>query len=456
MNKHLLKLAAAIVCLFFAFGIDARPSVEEVTANPSNAVIAEDWGTAITDTMESYLREDSVGNFRGWQLGRYENNPSGGYIGWGESMIQTDPTDVRYGRARTAAFSAAYTSAMADFARTMSVSIGAETVNRSFMDEQGASRIEAETTDSLMKAMADRVSSMSIAALDRGLERLGADPEALPRYSRDEKRLLAENLLARRVVTEAAARIRGVRTLATFEDDRHVGVLIIHHPRLEHLANRVLRGAAASPKSGDLSAIRASIDELSATDLMFQHGVRVIPDSDGIPVILSFGQSSPAVSNADSDRRIRMGISNSRSVAEAQADAAIAEFLNSTVFAAQEFDAAASEFEHIERVGRSLVRTEGAEFFEDLNNMIRQTAQAEVSGITTIRRWQSNHPDLGHLYVGAVRMWTPSQNFEYSGQLRRQSLEEAIQEGKVLDEEEQDESVESRVRQSKDLMDNDW
>lgn len=451
--KHLFILALASTLSMAAV---ASESVEEVTSNPSNAVMAEDWGTAITDTMEQYLREDAAGNPRGWQLGRHENNPSGGYIGWGEAPIQTDPSDERYGRARNAAYAVAYSNAVAEFARTMSVDIGVETVNRTFSDEAGAARIEAQSTTSLLEALADRVSTLSVAALDRGLEQLGADPDKLPEYSREEKHLLAENLLARTVVTEAAARIRGIRTLATFEDERNVGMLIVHHPRLERLADRILSGAAASPKSGDVDAIRAKIEDLSDTDLIFQQGIRIIPDSEGIPVLLSFGQSSPAVTNADSDRRIRMAISQSRRVAEAQADGAIAEFLNSTVFAATELSTAASEYRFVERAGRSLVQSEGAQFFEDINTMIRQTARAEISGVTTIRRWQANHPDTGHLYVGLVRMWTPAQNFEYGARLRSDFLAGEEEGDEAGEADPADAEREKKVRQSKDLLDPDW
>lgn len=454
VSMNIVRLSILFfVTVFAAVPAAAGESVEEVTGNPSNAVMADDWGTAISAKMEEYLRQDADGNARGWQLGRHESNPSGGYIGWGEAAIQTDPADPAYGRARNAAYSMASTNAMAEFARTMSVDIGVETVNQSFSDESGAGRIEARTTDSLLKALDDRMSTLSVAALDRALEELGADPGQLPDYSLEEKHLLAENLLSRTIVTETAARIRGVRTLATFEDEGNVGVLIIHHARLERLADRILSGAAASPKGGDASGIRAKVDALSDTDLVFQQGVRILTDSEGMPVVLSFGQSSPAVTNADSDRRIRLAISRSRQVAEAQADGAIAEFLNSTVFAASEVNTLASEYQYVERAGRSLVRDEGAEFFEDINNMIRQTARAEISGVTTIRRWQENHPDTGHLYVGLVRMWTPAQDFEFSGQVRASVPDSADME----DSETPAEKVERerKVRQSKDLSDGD-
>ncbi|MDZ7790349.1 MAG: hypothetical protein U5L08_07650 [Xanthomonadales bacterium] len=245
-----------------------------------------------------------------------------------------------------------------------------------------------------------------------------------------------------------------MRTLSSFEDRDDAGVLIIHHPRLEQIADRLMADAAASPKSGDVEPILSKVDALSETDLIFQFGVRVIPDSEGIPVILSFGQSSPAVTNSDSDRSIRMAVTSSRTVAEARADAAIAEFVNSTVFAANKPVVVGGEEIGIEMDGRQSTRYESAEFFEDANSMISQTARAEIAGVTTIRRWQANHPDTGHLYVGVVRMWTPSQNYEYGGRLPDAPPSEdasADEDGSAEDEE-----VSDKIRQSKDLMDGDW
>jgi len=460
MSRAISLAAFMAVLLLSATSAAAEDSVERLTSNPSNAVLAEDWGTSIMDDIEEYLQSDDSGNHRGWQLGLHENNPGGGYIGSGQAMIQADPADIRYGRARAAAYYTAYTNAVADFARALSASIATETVNRSFRDELGADLLaqDAKSTDNLLKALRDRMSTMSVAVLDRGLKTLGADPEELPAYSRNEKRLMAQNMLARTVIVETARKIRGVRVLATFEDNNEIGVLIVHHPRLEHLANKIVSGRAAGPKSGNVDAIRKQIEDLESEELILQHGIRVIADSEGIPVILSFGQSSPAVNQSDSDRRIRMAISQSRQVAEMQADGAIAEFVNSTVFASSELDELAIDSQHAEQVGRQVLYQESSSFYEDLNTMIRQAARAEVSGVTTIRRWQANSPHTGHLYTGVVRMWTPAQSFNFSGQPRDSGISAGAASAQT--EESGDKKAEKRdrgqVRKSRDLLEGDW
>ncbi|MDZ7790350.1 MAG: hypothetical protein U5L08_07655 [Xanthomonadales bacterium] len=181
----------------------AQETVEEVTGNPSNAVMAADVGSGVTGSMEDYLQN------KGWRLGRYDSNPSGGYIGWGRAPIRTTPSDKRYGRARTIAYTEAYTNAMAEFAGAMSKEILSDTMVTVFSDEQGASRIQAQSTDSLFRALSDRLSELSIAALDRGLERLGADPQRLRQYSRREKQIVSEQLVTRKMQIESAARLRG-------------------------------------------------------------------------------------------------------------------------------------------------------------------------------------------------------------------------------------------------------
>lgn len=458
MKNSISWLAIALLALY-ALCVQAGQTPEEVTSNPSNAVMAEDFGTEINEAMEDYLAQGSDGDRRGWRLGMHGENPGGGYIGWGEAMIQTDPSDVQYGRARIAAYSTAYINAMGDFARTMSNRIAVDTFSSSFADESSLEQLETERTDSLLRALADRASNLSVAALDKGLELLGEDPAEIPRYSRSEKVLLAEQLLEREVVRRTSARLRGVRTLATFEDPGNIGVLILHHPRLEQMAGRILRGAAASRESSSVDSVLAGIDSLSEQELIFQHGLRVIPDDDGNPVLVAFGQSSPAVSADDSQRRIRMAVSQSRQVAESQADAAIAEFLDSSIFAESVASMSASEFQMAESVGRSMVLSEGASFYENLNSMIRQTARAEMTGVTTVRRWQANHPDTGHLYIGHVRLWTPSQAFQYDVEARVAALRAEAEEaaaGKEGEEAEQEAvEQETRVRQSLDVFEED-
>ena len=108
MSRVMSLAAFMAVLLLSVTSATAEDSVEKLTSNPSNAVLAEDWGTSIMDDIEGYLQSDDSGNHRGWQLGLHESNPGGGYIGSGQAMIQADPADIRYGRARAAAYYTAW------------------------------------------------------------------------------------------------------------------------------------------------------------------------------------------------------------------------------------------------------------------------------------------------------------------------------------------------------------
>lgn len=449
VTKFSMAIAAVSAVLMMTSAIAESPTAEEVTANPANAVMVGDLGEDLWEKVEAYLQADENGAERDWQLGTNVSNPSGGYIGWGQAPIRMDVSDERYGQARILAYFEAYSNAMGEFARTGLIDSGVETVNSSLRPQRQVDRMDVDSTDDFRKALAERIQTMAVAALDRGLERLGADSSALQSLDISEKRRLAEELVTRSMVVDAAARMRGVRTIATFENGRDVGVLILHSSRLERLAERILSGAAASPKSGDLTDVREKIQGLTDTDLLFQHGVRVLPDSEGIPIVLAFGQSSPAVTNGDSDRTIRMEVSQSRQIADAYADAAITEFLNSTVFAGRAVDVGVADFIDVEVSQGAMVRSQGSELFTDLNTVIRQAAQASISGVQTIRRWEANHPDTGHLYLGVVRMWTPSQHFQYSADGDTDSESSADQD-LVQDE------VDVKVRQSKDINETDW
>lgn len=431
------------VVLGMAWNVSVAESVVSVTNNPSNAVSADEWGSPVRDVMGDYINE------RGWNLGIHPQNPSGAYLGFGEAFIQTEPSDVRYGRARIAAVTTATVNAIGEFAFTLSRDIAVDTYVETFRDEAAIRELEVTTTDSLLRALRDRVSTLSVAALDEALKRMGADPGRLPDYSRSEKVAIAHDLLQRDIVRRASAAINGVRVVATFEDADAVGVLVIHHRQLEQLASDIIRKDFQGRDQSNLQEILDVINnQYTSEDLVFQHGVRVIHDDAGVPAIISYGMSSPAVAASDSQRRIRMAVSQSRQVADVQADAGIAEFLNSAVFAESAASITAAEFESAQAINRGLEYSSGAVFYEDIRSMIRQQARAEITGVTTVRRWQENHPETGHLYVGVVKLWTPSQHFQYSPPTFQNEDDGSVQ----AEEPERQDELRTRARSSTELF----
>lgn len=449
MKSTYLCLACLLMIIVAGHAVPASPSIDDLTANPANAVMVSELGDGVWGAARNYLERDADGQLRNWKLGTDSSNPEGGYIGWGEAPIRLAPPDKRFGRARIAAFYEAYSLALSEFGRTQAFASGVKTANTSFRGEQDFGRLDPATTDNVVKAIGERLEAITVSALDRGLERLGADPSVFPSLSVGEKRRLAEEMIARNMVIEAASRVKGVRVLATFEDENNVGVLIIHHSRLEQLADQIVKGVSSSPGLSDLGEIRARVDELSETDLIFQHGIRVLIDSDGAPVVLAFGQSSPAVSRSDSDRSIRMAISQSSQVAEAQADAALTEFVGMTMFDAREAVLSGGDFQTAKAVRGVVTLHEGAEFYEDLNSLVEQTSETTLSGVQTIRRWRANHPDTGHLYVGVVRVWRAGDPLEYhASAAETHEVRGREQSGST--------PVDGPIRQSPDLGVNEW
>lgn len=382
-------------------------------ASPENIFpSAEDVsGSGILQDRDAYLSN------RGWALGHHEDNPGGSYIGWGSADIAVAPESADYGSARIMAVDAAVAEAMGQFALSEGLEAQAEVVRRVIQDPDALQRAQAQSGQNYAKAVFDRVTNLTTAQLDQALEELGVDPARHANLDYSERVTLAEDSIQRGVARQAFQSFRGVRLLKTFEEEGAVGALVIHNPRFAELAQRITSGDLVAIGDGVSSdAVDQIVNELSADELLFMHGLRLLKDAAGNPVIVSFGQASPAVTRADGDMAINMAVTASQRSAELNADRGIADFLGSHVEVDDESLAQAVALQEGSLGGNGNARiTNSARFIENLNSTIRQSSEVELAGITNVRSWRTNHPDTGHLYVGTVKMWSPASAAAFTG-----------------------------------------
>ena len=391
-------------------------NADAATAAPENIFPSADElsGSGILEDRDDYLAE------RGWTLGYNDSNPSGSYIGWGTANIAVSPESSDYGGARGLAVDAAVAEAMGQFALSEGLEAQAEVVRRVVQDPNALQRAQREAGQGYAKAIFDRVANLTTAQLDRALEELGVDPARHAELDFSEKVTLAQDSVQRGVAREAFESFRGVRLLKTFEEESAVGALVIHNSRFAELAQRITDGDLVAIGDGVSSdAVNQIATELSSEELLFMHGVRLLRDAEGNPVIVSFGQASPAVTRSDSDMAINMAVTASQRSAELNADRGIADFLGSQVEVDDESlaTAAAQSEGTLNGDGRATI-TDAASFAERLNSTIRQSSEVDLAGITTVRSWRTNHPDTGHLYVGTVKMWSPASAAAFTGERR--------------------------------------
>lgn len=431
-------------------GADAAPpdgtGAEAAAADPENIFpsAADVSGSGVLQDRDTYLAD------RGWTLGHNDDNPGGSYIGWGSADIPVSPESAEYGGARIMAVDAAVAEAMGQFALSEGLEAQAQVVRRVLQDPDALQQAQQQTGQDYAKAVFDRVTNLTTAQLDQALEELGVDPARHAELDYSQKVTLAEDSIQRGVARQAFESFRGVRLLKTFEEQGAIGALVIHNLRFAELARRVTTGDLVAIGDGVSSdAVDQIVNELSPEELLFMHGVRLLEDAAGNPVIVSFGQASPAVTRADGEMAINMAVTASQRSAELNADRGFADFLGSQVEVDDESlaRAVARQEGSLSSSGNATI-TSAARFVENLNSTIRQSSEIELAGITTVRSWRTNHPDTGHLYVGTVRMWSPASAAVFTGEGRVPTEENATSSER--------EPVEVERRSSPEFGTEDW
>lgn len=443
------QIKLAITCLLVAaFGhLSAEESAEEATSNPAHIYPSADDldGTEIEEARDRYLSD------RGWVLGVHNNNPSGGYVGWGSATIAVEPADKNYGNARIAAVDAAVAEALGQFALSRGTNAALERVREILQDPNALEELQQPNQQQFITAVTDRLRNLTTAQLDNALRELGVPEGRHQELEIVQKVQLAMESVQTELVRSAREYFQGIRLMHTFEEEGAIGALVIYSPNLQAMARRILSGDMEAIGSGDSSD---ALDQLNGSlkddQLMFMHGTRLLRDADGNPVLVAFGQASPPVTRADSRQAVNMALTAAQRRANMRADGALAEFLDSYVEVDdQDLNGVAVEtIGELHSDGRER-QSEGATFFAAMSSAIRQRSQIQLTGITTVRTWRANHPDTGHLHVGAVKMWSPTTQAAFSGRPFIESLDAALAE-----EEGEDAAVKSRS--SPEFGEEDW
>ncbi len=448
MNLFRINMLVPAALIMAAGLAGAEESADEAAGNPAHIFPTADDidGTAVEEARTSYLQE------RNWSLGFHDNNPSGGYIGWGVATIATEPEDRNYGAARITAIDAAIAEALGDFALSRGTNASLVRVRETIHDTNALNDLDPSDNQSVMNAIADRFRDLTAAQLDSALQDLGVDPDKHRELEFVQKVQLAMDSVQTEMVRSARESFQGIRLLKTFEDRGSVGALVIYSPELRSMARRILSGDMAAIGRGNSSdALDQLNGDLQAEELVFMHGTRLLRDSDGNPVIVAFGQASPPVTRADSRQAINMAVTAAQRRANMRADGAMAEFLNSYVVVdEQEMTGVAMEVIGERRSDGSEREVETSTFIRDINSVIRQRSDIDLSGITTARTWRANHPDTGHLHVGAVKLWSPTTQAAFTGRGVVETPEEVAE----RDAEENGTAVQQRG--SPEFGDEDW
>jgi hypothetical protein len=368
--------------------------------------LAEETSGRLTEERDKYLAK------RKWELGISKKNPNGAYIGWGEAPIHSDPKNKTYAQSRVMAFERALTEARGDFVKFQQMKTSTETIKRFFDDSREPSEEEIRTEKGRLKVIAQKTLALTEAELDKKLKALNVDPSKFEKLSVDKKRNLMTDEIRKENTAHALKSVAGLRVLATFEDLRSIGVLVVYSDNMRELAISIARGETTpAPTDNHQEAIAKQIEDAcprGASDLVHTLGVRVMTDDSGNRALVAFGQWSPAVTTLDSRLKRDTAVKAARMTARVQAEGALTDFINSTLVL--DTRALAEEAVEINKITSSSEEREQetARIGSLIAESIKQYGHAKLEGVTTIKDWTGNHPETGHLIVGHVLMWSAS------------------------------------------------
>ena len=386
---------------------DAKADKEVSQAKNIFPLAEEVSGTKLIKKRDEYLKA------RKWVLGYSPSNPNSAYLGWAEGTLQAKPDDVKFGQSRVMAFEEASMKAKGEFVSFQQRLTTTETLSKVFHDSGEISEEDRAKEGSRLKVIGEKILALTDAKLDKALEEAGVDSAQSRTQPIEKRRKLLEDSIRRTIKNRALESVTGVRVLATFEDLNAVGVLIVYSDNQRELAKSILIGRtiAKSNASNQKEEIRKQIEAACPNgekELAHAFGVRVMTDENGDRVLVSFGQWSPAVTQADSRFRRDTAIKTSRDQAKLLADGALTDFVNSTL--AFESDSSVGQSAELNRIisPKSIEEVESLALVQSLLTVIKQNGKATLQGVATIKEWTVNHPETGHLLVGHILMWSPT------------------------------------------------
>lgn len=428
MKRTIANIMTGLGALLLVGAVQADDAADRAASDPRNIFPSVDDldGSGIIRDRDSYLNE------RGWVLGFHDNNPSGAYIGWGEATIAVTSDHLRYGEARIAAMQQALANATGEFALSRGRAVTQERFVQIMRDPGALDRLREPTTAQFLRAVEGRLRNLATAELDRALQELGVDTRGLPQLDHTQRAQLALDSVTRELTRSAVETFQGIRLLKSFEESGAVGVLIIYSEGTRQLAENIMRGNLTAVGRGNSSdALDQLNGSLSDEQLLLMHGVRLLRDANGNPVLVAFGQAAPAITRSDSRQRINMAMSAAERNASMRADGALAEFLN--VFTQIDETTVDGITQSItgEVRGDRNVEIDAVDFVERMNSELRQRSEFDLTGVVRVRTWRANHPDTGHPYVGVVHLWSPSTEALFSDRPVTSDRESVTEDGEA-------------------------
>lgn len=326
----------------------------------------------------------------------------------GRSEVNLPVTDPNFSKALNIAFDKATLAMQTEFIRNTFGSQSSEIAQKVFLDESSNAReFEKLPAGGRFTQLVDKIVKLTGAKLDSALEELGVEAQNL---TEERKKELALNSIVQQISETAFGTMQGlvpVQTSMTELGDGYyeVGVIAVMSPKTKQVANdmRQKRASLITGKGRELSDVLPETNE----GYISEHGIRLVYNENGAPVIISYGQWSydagrnPAVTSRNKNIAIKQATS--------RADAAVSAFINTSLQMKMNTKVGEILRTTITETTRgndvALEEKDSNDIIDIISEDITTRSSTTLRGLGTLNTWSAKDTN-GVAYAGAVRYYS--------------------------------------------------
>ncbi|TMX59416.1 DUF6844 domain-containing protein [Vibrio rotiferianus] len=339
----------------------------------------------------------------------------------GSAEIMTDRNDPRWTEFRVAALDKAVLEAQKEYLQTLNTSVE-NNMLYSMAKNSGLPTPTEEDfkSDSKMASFLDKVVAVLEGKLDKELQEMGIDPKEFEAAPPSLKRDLFKESVVKQTVRASYGDLAGMMVIKTFEEIRDSGqgtvgvVLALSANKRDQVRAMIDSDGQIAPQKDKANPKMSSIYDMfynQKDSLYLKVGTQVAYDSEGYPMLISYGQAGVTYASSSAERKIERKAAKSFATNNAWASLAQTYNLNGDFQESTSEENRVSKSEQFDLIAGA-VRKKSPGLANELIKAVEQSASMtssvqNMTGVSTEFEWRRKHPVMGHEMVGTVLVWHP-------------------------------------------------
>ncbi len=343
------------------------------------------------------------------------------FIYSGSAEIMADRNDPRWAEFRVAALDKAVLEAQKEYLQTLNTSVE-NNMLYSMTKNSGLPTPTEEDfkSDSQMASFLDKVVAVLEGKLDAELQEMGIDPKEFEVAPPSIKRDLFKESVIKQTIRSSYGDLAGMMIIKTYEEIRDSGqgtvgvVLALSANKRDQVRAMIDSGGQITPQKDKANPKMTSIYDMfynQKDSLYLKVGTQVSYDSDGYPMLISYGQAGVTYTSSPTERKIERKAAKSFATNNAWASLAQTYNLNGDFQESTSEENRVSKAEQFDLI-TGAVRKKSPGLTNELIKSVQQSASMtssvqNMTGVSTEFEWRRKHPVMGHEMVGTVLVWHP-------------------------------------------------